>query len=231
MKLNDFHYAMYLANALFNISILPEDFEEVGLVAYRLIGNKNTTIHSKCLVPDCNNIVTLPCDCDAIEAITYDFEDWNHSSNKYPFGEYSSQFVEGYTEAFKLFSGEYYIPGKLAIYQQINDNQIQLKDNYGNKVFILYKSESLDDGLPLITDAEALAIATFIAYTTKFKEGILTNNPDTVKMAQFLLQEWNRRCDAARVSSELTQNEIDEILNSKTSWDRKQYNKSFKALK
>jgi len=90
MKLNDFHYAMYLANSLYAVELLPEDFEEIGLVAYNLIGNKNTRLKTTTLTPDCNNIVTLPCDCDSLEAVTYAFEDWNYSSNKYPFGDYNS---------------------------------------------------------------------------------------------------------------------------------------------
>jgi len=47
---------------------------------------------------------------------------------------------------------------------------------YG-KVNILYRGLILDDnGLPEITDKEALALATYCAYVIKFKEGIKTNN-------------------------------------------------------
>lgn len=232
MKLNDFHYAMFLAHSLYNIGILPDDFEEVGLVAYRLIGNKNTRLYTACVVPDCNNIVTLPCNCTQLEAVTYNFEDWNATSNKYPFGEFDSHFVENYIESLKAFTDPQYLPGKFAKYQVVGDNQIQLKKDYGTKIFILYKGETLDDdGLPMLTDAEALAIATFVAYNTKFKESILTNNADIMRMAQFLQAEWNRRCDAARVDFQLTQNDMDEILDVKVSWDRKQYGKSFKPLR
>jgi len=37
-----------------------------------------------------------------------------------------------------------------------------------------------DDGLPELTDKEATAIATYIAYITKFKEGLITNNPNII---------------------------------------------------
>jgi hypothetical protein len=44
-------------------------------------------------------------------------------------------------------------------------------------VNILYKGILADeDGLPELTDKEATAIATYIAYVTKFKEGLITNN-------------------------------------------------------
>jgi hypothetical protein len=33
-----------------------------------------------------------------------------------------------------------------------------------------------DDGLPEITDKEAMALATYVAYITKNREGLKTNN-------------------------------------------------------
>jgi hypothetical protein len=48
--------------------------------------------------------------------------------------------------------------------------------NYG-KVTILYKGILADEeGLPELSDKEATAIATYIAYVTKFREGLITNN-------------------------------------------------------
>jgi hypothetical protein len=40
-----------------------------------------------------------------------------------------------------------------------------------------------DDGLPYLTDKEARAIATFIAYTIKYKEGLKTNNTVMINLA------------------------------------------------
>ena len=51
-------------------------------------------------------------------------------------------------------------------------------------IFILYKGQVLDDtGLPEITESEAKAIATFYAYSEKYKEGLRTNNPNILKIA------------------------------------------------
>jgi hypothetical protein len=50
---NDFHYAMFLANSLYNLTILPDNFEEVGLVAFNLIGNKRQRIYKACLEVQC----------------------------------------------------------------------------------------------------------------------------------------------------------------------------------
>jgi hypothetical protein len=87
-----------------------------------------------------------------------------------------------------------------------------------------------DEGLPQITDDEAVAIATYCAYVTKFKEGLMTNNPNIIQMAQLLKQEWLQKCDAARVPTSVSMNEMNEILDAKTSWNRKIYNKSYKPI-
>lgn len=230
--MQDIHYAQFLANNLYGIEIMPEDFEEAALIAFSMIGNKRTQLVSTCADVSCSGIVQLPCDCSQIEAVTYFFEDWNSVTNKNWFGDLQSQFTEHWIEGQKRTSQPFYIPGKYANYTQISDNQIQIKEPLDNKVNILYKAEHLDgNGLPYITDAEAIAIATFIAYTSKFKEGILTNNGDTIKLAQMLQMEWNKRCDAARIADHISQNDMDVILNVKTSWDRKQYGKSYKPLR
>ena len=49
--------------------------------------------------------------------------------------------------------------------------------------------------------------------------------------AQDLLRQWKVACDQARVPEYMSQNDMDQILNAKTTWDRKQYNKSFKPIR
>ena len=98
-------------------------------------------------------------------------------------------------------------------------------------VNILYKGTLVnDEGLPYITNKEAEAIACYIAYTEKFKSGWQTNNQHTLQTAQLLEQRWIKLCDAARVTK-LNQNDMNEILDAKTSWNRKIYNKSYKPIR
>ena len=109
---------------------------------------------------------------------------------------------------------------------------LYLDNNYGGKINLLYKGEVLDDdGLPQITDKEAEAIAAFCAYAVKYKEGLQTNNANIINLANDLKRNWCTLCDAARVSEELSQNEMDEILDAKSSWNRKVFGKSYKPIK
>lgn len=227
-----FGYAMFLANELYDLELLPDDFEEIGLVAFNRIGNKRQRLYRYCTEVDCEtNTIKLPCNCDEIEAITYGFEDWNFVSNMYPNGDSYSSWVEDYIEARKAFENPLYISGRFVRYERVGDT-LYLDGSYKGKIFILYRGDILDDdGLPEITEEEADAIATFCAYTLKFKDAIKNNNPNTMKMAEYLKREWLVKCSQARVPKYISQNEWNEILDAKVNWNRKIYNKSYKPLK
>ena len=75
-----------------------------------------------------------------------------------------------------------------------------------------------------------MAIATYCAYVLKFKEGLKTNNSNIIKVAQLLEDKWKKLCDAARVGESISQNDMDQILDAKTSWNRKIFNKSYKPV-
>jgi hypothetical protein len=49
--------------------------------------------------------------------------------------------------------------------------------------------------LPEVTDKEARAIATYCAYVTKFKEGLMTNNTSILEVANLLNSKWNTQVD------------------------------------
>lgn len=229
--MNDFHYGLSLLSTLYGIDTTEENYEEIALVAWDLIGNKRTRLYrySTC-VNDCQKGVELPCNANIIEAVTTDFEDWNYSTNDTPNGDINSAFVESYIEHRKAFRDPLYLPGKLIHYERVG-NMLYFDRPYG-KINILYKGLVLDDdGLPEITDKEAVAIATYCAYIIKFKEGLMTNNTNIIQLADVLKGQWNTKCDQARADHYMSQNEWDQVLDCKTSWNRKSFGKSFKLYK
>lgn len=231
MALNDFHYGLSLLNTLYGMSMSEEDWEEAALVGWNLIGNKRTRLYrySVC-VDDCQNGVQLPCNCFQIEAVTTSFEDWNYSTGDTPNGDLNSAFVESYIEHRKAFRQPLYAPGKLLSYERVGDTLYF--DRPHGQINILYKGLVLDDeGLPQITDKEATALATYCAYIIKFKEGLKTNNATIIQMAELLKNKWDLQCDQARSDHYLSQNEWNDILDCKTSWNRKSYGKSLKLYK
>lgn len=230
---NNFHYGQVLLDMIYGIDIEDEQYEEIGLIAWNLIGNKNTRLYryQACIDPR-DNSVTLPCnaiDSDGcVEAVTTLYEDWERVTNKTDLGDNNTSFIEQSIEAEKFYQSPYYIPGKLLKYQQVGD-KLYFTHNYG-KVNILYKGILADeDGLPELTDKEASAIATYIAYVTKYKEGLITNNTVIINLAKSLKADWQQQCDQARVSY-LNQNDMNNILDVTASWNRKAYGKSFKVM-
>lgn len=230
-ELNPFYYAMSLLSTMFGLTIPEDQFEEIAIIGWNFIGNKRMKIYRyQTYVDSCENGVELPCNVDQIEAVTTDWEEWDYSTNDTPNGNIYSAFVESYIEHRKAFRDPLYVRGKFIKYERVG-NMLYFDKPYG-KVNILYRGVILDDeGLPEITDKEALALATYCAYVIKFKEGIRTNNANMVKFAQELNRQWLTRVDQARNDYYISQNEWDQILDAKTSWNRKSYGKSLKLYR
>lgn len=225
--MNNFHYAISLAQTLYDIEGDDEDLEEIGLIAYNFIGNKNTRLYRAQL--HCHDgAVELPCNVDIIEAVTYcGPEDWNYTSNHNYQGDLRSAFIEDYIETRKMFLDPFYISGKYVKYKRVG-NKLYVHKGLGT-INILYHGILLDeDGLPEINDKEAVAIADYIAYTLKYKEALRTHNQNIMAEAKDIKQMWLIHCDAARVPEYVSQEEMNKILDAQSSWGRKTYNKSFK---
>lgn len=234
--MQNFHYVSVLLDMMYGIELEDADLEEFGLIAWGLIGNKNRKLYryQACINPS-DNSVTLPCNAidsngdSCVELVTSSYEDWERVTNYSEYGDNNTSFIEQSIEAEKFYQSPYYLSGKVLKYEQVGD-KLYFTHNYG-KVNILYKGVLADEeGLPELSDKEATAIATYIAYIIKFKEGLVTNNQAITNQAIQLQALWNKQCDQARVTY-LNQNAMDQILEAKSSWDRKSYGKGFKVIR
>ena len=234
--MQNFHYVSVLLDMMYGINMEDADLEELGLLAWEHIGNRVRKMYRfSANIDPSDNSVTLPCNAldingdSCIELVTSAYEDWNSVTNNSDYGDQNTSFVEQYIEAQKKYQGPYYIPGKVLKYEQVKD-KLYFTHNYG-KVNILYKGIVVDEeGLPEVTDKEAQAIATYIAYITKYKEGLRTNNGNILNLAQSLYGQWQKQADQAR-TKQLSQNDMDAILEASSSWDRKRYGFGYKVLK
>lgn len=194
--MNNFHYGLSLCQTLFGIDLTEDQYEEIALIAWNHIGNKRVKIYRYSVSLDsCSDkSIELPCNCDLLEAVTTDFEDWSNVTNDTPDGNKDSAYTEQYIEHRKSFTNPLYTHGKFLKYERVG-NTLYFDKHYP-KINILYRGEVLDDdGLPEITDKEALAIATYCAYVTKYKEGLMTNNTNILNLAATLESQWHLRCD------------------------------------
>ena len=174
--------------------------------------------------------IDLPCNYDIIEAVTASYEDYQKTSSSTISEDMTSMYGESYIENRKFNTGLNYISGKYIKYQQIG-NKLQINDGFA-KVNILYKGiEADDEGLPYINEKEADAIAAYCAFTYLYKKAIQTRDNSTTQMSQLVRQDWNRLCAAARVPVYINQNEMNQILDVNSSWDRKRFGKSYKPMR
>lgn len=228
MEKNNFHYVAVLLDQFYGIEMEDEDLEEMGLIAWEKIGNKDTRLYCFKACPDSENSISLPCNAVSVESVTTSYEDWNRVTNFSENGDYNSLYIENHIELEKIYSNPYYQSGKLIPYQQVGTT-LYFNHNYG-VLNVLYKGILMDeDGLPMLSDNEAMAIATFLAYYLKYKEGLKTNNTVMINLATNLEGKWLKLCDQARVTK-LSQNDMNEILNIKDSWNRHNYGYSYKPI-
>ena len=229
MGLSNIKSAYGLCDSLYGVTPDENNFEDLILTAWNKIGTKHTRLYRyEGSVKD--GILELPCnleDIDLIESVHIPIPDAQVTSNSTNF-PWQNIWIESYIDRFPKTSDPYFHPGKLVKYDK-GDNELYFSHNYP-KVMVIYHGIIADeeDGLPLVNDKELTAIATFVAYASLYREGIKKRDANIIKLAQTVKEDWLRACNAARTPEHLSQNDMDSILDVKTSWNRKQYNRSFK---
>ena len=229
--MEEFYTAISQANLLYGLDMNEDDAIEIGLIAWNKIGNKQYRLYRyRALIDKETLSVELPCNCDIIEAVTYDYEDWKYTSNDTVNGDYQSQFIENYIESRKIYTNPLYINGKYAKYERVGDT-LYFDKAYGY-VNILYKGVIVDDeGLPYLNTKEIDAIASYLAYVQRFKQGWALHNAQMIQEANLMEAQWKRLCDEARVPIYINQNEWNEILDARSNWNRKIFNKKYSPIK
>lgn len=216
-----------LAEQLYGIE--ADNFEEIALNAWELINNKHTRLYRIVLDANKDGEIELPCNVDVIRSVLLPVIDAEVFTNKdVPFNM-ENPVIEHYIEAWKKFEDPSYTPGKLVKYKE-EDNVLKLAHPYKH-VMIVYEGYIVDDdtGLPKVTEQEAQAIAMYIAYVSLYKDGIRKKDSGLISLAQDLYQKWLRACNAARMPDRVSDNDMDKVLDAKTSWNRKKFMISFKA--
>lgn len=229
MGLSNIKAAYGLCDSLYGVIPDENNFEDLALTAWNKIGTKHTRLYQfEGSVK--NGVLELPCnleDIDLIESVHIPIPDAEVSSNSTNW-PWQNIWIESYIDRFPRSSDPYFHTGKLVKYDK-GENELYFSHNYP-RVLVIYHGILADEeeGLPLVNDKELTAIATFIAYASLYREGIKKRDANTIKVAQTIKEDWLRACNAARIPDHLSQNDMDAILDAKTSWNRKSYHQSFK---
>ena len=224
-KLEHINSAFPAVQSLYGIDPDPDEFEDLAYTAWERIGNKHTRLY-RYIANTKNKELKLPCNVAIIESVHIPLVDAQVTSNKTYHNDVNSVVVEHYIDVWKFLNDPYNQWGKLLKYKEGGDT-LYFNRDYCN-VMVVYHGIIVDDedGLPLITEKEKDAIATFIAYVEVYKDALRKRDKNSIILAQDIKAEWLRRCNAARQSEYLSQNDMNSILDVKYRWDRKQYGKS-----
>ena len=226
MKKYPFYTALSQLSEIYGLELDEDTFETYGLSAYNKIGNKDYRMYRTRLYPqsdpDGGWYVEKPCNLDSIEAITLDYESAQGTHTMDVNAGARFQNIEQNIENTQSHTSDFYMPGKLVKYKELAD-KIFFNSHYP-AVNLLYKGQYLDeDGLPYLNDKELDAIVAYCAYAEDLKKARLTKDTNTYQMAQMEYQLWQKACSNARTPIELSQNQMNEILDVMTSWDRHSY--------
>ena len=230
-----FQTAYTQALELYGVELDLEEFESIGMIAWGKIGNKQTALYRIAAKPEKLDHhqwhIELPCNADIIESVTSNIEDWTKTSSIHSVnGNQSAGNVENYIEQGKRNTGSLYSSGGYINYRRMQNTLIF--DEPYDTVYILYKGYVADEeGLPYITEKEVDAIAAFCAYTSDLKAARLARDRNAMEFMGYMEQKWKQLCTQARVPAYINQNQMDQILDVMTSWDRKRFGKSFKPLR
>lgn len=218
-----------MVQSLYGIDPNPEDFEDLAMNAWNLIGNKHTRLY-RFVADTKNSELELPCNVQHIESVHIPVNDAQVTSNQRVFGQLDSLFIEGYIDAWKFMTDPFNQRGKLLKYKEGN-NTLYFSRDY-HDVMVVYHGIIADeeDGTPLVNEKELQAIAAYVAFAELFKDALRKRDKNSLTLAQSLKEEWLRRCNAARTPEHLSQNDMNSILDVKYRWDRKQYGKSLKPI-
>lgn len=230
MERRKFYAALLHLNEFFGITMPEELFENYGLHAWDIIGNKQIrTYVYKTKIKDCE--VDLPCNVDIIEAVLTPGADHRRSDgvNDWTADMYYGN-VENLLESYKTPTEELYQSGTYLDYEQVG-NTLKFKIDKTD-VKILYKGVFVDeDGLPMLNFKEVDAIAKYCAWISMQKQAMMTKDKATFEIAQMMQMQWTQSLQAARTPIYLNQNDMDKVLNVMSSWDRKRFGLTFKPLR
>ena len=225
-----FYTAITHLNDIHGIDMNPDDFESIGFHAWNHIGNKNVKFY-RFTDRIQNNKLDLPCNVEIIESVTIANEDFYMPENQYR-ENYSALTIETYIEGRKQNKPMTYQSGKLINYELV-DNTLYFRDFNNIDITVLYKGVVVDEenGLPTLNFKEVEAIANYCAFIQLRKRGMMLKDPSLIQMSQMIQNDWKRSCDDARSPIYMSENDMNQILDVRSSWDRKRFGKSFKPIK
>jgi hypothetical protein len=235
------HLSFFTANARladrFHVVLGDDTFIERAYWIWRQIGNIATESKVASVQVSSDLIITLPQDCEFVKSVsTTDFQDNFH--NRGSFGDYSFN-SKGRSPEVRpdpaMTSVEANVRSPLTV-QPGERVDYTTYDGYlkvtsplmaGRSAMLVYSSILVGtDGLPLLNDIEAEAIAVTLALR-EAEMGLFRKEPGANILVQYLSAESAKLMTSAKNDEIISDDGLDQLLDVKTSWGRKVFNSRF----
>lgn len=213
---------------MLSIEMTFDEFYEFSAYALLTVKPFKKTTKLVC-TPDENGLCELMLDVAHIKAVsadTYVFHNWNTAQTLWGDNQQVS------TDEFGNTKLDYSTPndrvyGEYLDFEVVSKSSIRVSKSFeGQEIFVLCAAPILDeDGNPMMTLKQIKALAYQVAVLYAEKQSFMGGTSLDVN---YLSQKASRATAQARVPDYISDNEWNEIMDVRTSWDRKKYNKDFK---
>jgi len=225
--------ALAMIEDLFGLDIPKTRFEEYAEYAFKEIGTNIALIKTEGTILE-GGYIKLPCDARIIKAVSMDlitFSKWNAIN----IGQDNLKSIDGFYYYQDASRSTALPQGNYVTYNFIDSDTIQIDPSLyngdslvGDYAYVLMYADYMDEeGWPMVTHKQALAIAWYCAFLHSQRE--LFRGIEMKVPFEYVQKEAFRKLAAAKVPEYISDNEMDQILNAKFSFNRKRYNTDYKA--
>ena len=228
----------------YNMSMNEEDFIEEAYIAFKEINSIPVEYFYTVQKPNNEEemLIEVPCNMYRVVSVTSDITHADDFQDIKPYKVKAYNYRDGGEEYLNnLYGGSdlktYHFNsapntgiGTYVHYSFESESKIKLADKrlVDKQIHLVYEGiRTDDDGLPMITRKHAKAIAAKVALINATRK-MFSGDPTMANVLPFLQGEVGRLVQAAAIPEHLTDNQLDKMLDVKTSFDRKGYNRGMK---
>lgn len=222
---------------MYGMHIDEYDYLDIAVDALRSIQHFGTTEYISYITANKEGRVNLPCNMDTIDAVTtehmgrkafstrveHDMDGIINTDTYYTMLGIMTGLGRVFQPGLGGFRGEGYISYQLDGYDLIVD-----KRHSGGRVAVAYTGIATDlEGYPMITRKQSNALAAIAARVLAVR-GANRGDKGLASMVEYYTGISGRLIQAASIPENFTDNELNEVLNCKTSFNRKSINRPTK---
>lgn len=217
----------------YGIGMDEDTFIEKAYYIWRKIGNIATQTARVTVKVPSDLIIELPAGVEFISSVTTTSHlDYRTSLTNTSGGtqEESSPDISLLSEESAAKASPFYANGDIVNYELgVNNSCIKiLASSMVNKnILVIYTIIDSDkDGLPLLNDKEVEALSANLALQEAEKDLFMNKKGADVKLS-YIAPIAEKLLLSARITEKISDNELDKLLDIKTSWDRKSFGNKF----